>query len=171
MHKKTFSFSGYFAFSMVVIFQLFLGCKSIEKNTQINKTNGYRISRPKVVIYKTTSDYFNNVPVILSENKTKIVSYPDVKDVSYNGSLAYPTRLKKGYLLDNRGINKNVAFLHYSYEEYSKLGTTPTAESLIKMIIDFNPVLEIYLCDCSRDTVELNKIIANGFKEICTNTQ
>src|ERR1044071_4992028 len=71
---------------------------------------------PPAIVYKTKADYSNYVPVILSEDKSKIVSYPDPKDVQS----AAPVKLKNGYLLDNRGINKNVAFLRWTYEEYKK---------------------------------------------------
>ena len=68
---------------------------------------------PHVLIYKTKGDYFNNVPVILSADKTKLISYPDIKDVYTNGKLALPELIAGGYLLDNRGINKDVAFIFF----------------------------------------------------------
>jgi hypothetical protein len=49
-------------------------------------------------------------------------------------------------LLDNRGINKNVAFLNLSYEAYSKLGTTPSPGQLMKMIADDDPLKIMYSC-------------------------
>ena len=81
-------------------------------------------------------DYSQNVPVLLSDNKLTIVSYPAVEDVMVNGKYPLPTLLKKGYYLDNRGIGPNVAFTKYTYEEYSKLSATPSVHELFQSIID-----------------------------------
>lgn len=104
------------------------------------------ISRLPVLVYKTKKDYNNLVPVLLNDDKTQIVSYPDPKDVKVGSDFFLPTSLQKKYLLDNKGIGKNVAFLKYTYEEYSKLQTLPTLQELFDNIIDINPLTE--LCDC-----------------------
>ncbi len=125
------------------------------------------LARPPVIIYKTTKDYYKNVPVAMSEDKSSIVSYPDITDVFYQGEPAYPTRLAGGYLLDNRGIGINSAFIKYTYEEYSRLSATPSPETLYNLIIDKNPFTEIYLLTCKKDTSEINKLIFSGLKENC----
>jgi len=121
-------------------------CCSTKKaeNTGLAERNS--VPGPKVVIYQTTNDYFQFVPVILTDDKKSIESYPGIKDVFYNGNLAYPTRLHNGYLLDNRGIGKNVAFLKFTYEEYSKLPETPSTQELMKMIMDDQPLVSMYVC-------------------------
>ena len=96
---------------------------------------------PPGVVYKTTKDYSCNVPVGLSADGTHIVSYPAVSDVR---GLPYPTPLADGYLLDNRGIGRNVAFLSYTYEEYAALPATPSPEELMEKVIDKHPLLEIH---------------------------
>ena len=101
---------------------------------------------PKVIIYQTSADYSKLVPVILSADRKSLVSYPDVKDVYFNGTLAYPTPLNRGYLLDNRGINKDVAFLKVTYEEYSRLSKTPSPDELLKMVIATKPLKSMYQC-------------------------
>jgi len=125
------------------------------------------LARPPVVIYKTSKDYFYNVPVGLSEDKSAVVSYPDITDVFYQGKLAYPTKLAGGYLLDNRGIGINSAFIKYTYEEYSRLNAVPSPESLFNLIIDNNPFTEMYLLSCKKDTSEINNLIFSGLKENC----
>ncbi|MCF8297942.1 MAG: hypothetical protein K9J13_10395 [Saprospiraceae bacterium] len=121
---------------------------------------------PHVLIYKTSGDYSNNVPVILSEDKTKIVSYPDIKDVYTNGKLALPEQLANGFLLDNRGINKDVAFTNYSYEEYRNLEKTPSAAELLERVIDKDPLVELYDCGVKYKykslVSELNELISNN---------
>lgn len=99
---------------------------------------------PPAVVYKTKADYSKYVPVTLSDDKTKIVSYPAPQDVFYQGKLAVPTELCHGYLLDNRGVTPNSAFLKITYEEYSKLKEVPSLDELYKLIIDKSPFTEMY---------------------------
>ncbi len=140
----------------------------------VNKKENYKIShaiRP-VIIYKTRNNYDKFVPINLSENKLNIISYPGPYDVFYGGKLAYPTKLVNWYLLDNRGINTNSAFLNITYEEYSKLQEAPT-ESFLSMIKDANPFIEIYECHkyVSYEKIEkINKLIKeNKLWEKCEN--
>jgi hypothetical protein len=161
--------------SLLLIYALVLillltdtSCKSQKKTAIVtNEIKQETFINPPIIIYKTKKDYFNNVPVGLSEDKKSVVSYPDKVDIYHGGILATPTRLANGYLLDNRGIGKNSAFTNYSYEEYSKLTDTPTAEALFSQIIDLEPFLEMYSCKCQRDTVELNRMIRRGLEGEC----
>jgi uncharacterized protein YcfL len=127
--------------------------------------NNVSLASPKVIIYKMKKDYSNNVPVTLSADKKTIVSYPHPRDVYTNGKLAVPTQLKKGYWLDNRGINENVAFLSYTYEEYAALSNVPDLNTLYEKIIDKDPIKEMWLCGSRysyNDIVnELNEVITN----------
>jgi hypothetical protein len=124
-----------------------------------------------LIIYKTNADYYQNVAVTLNDEKTDIVSYPDIVDVYYNGKLAYPTKLENGYLLDNRGISKNTAFLKYTYDEYSKLPATPSKDDLLKMIIGKNAVTELYNCNkLPKNNIQLlNDAIKKGLPDVCEN--
>lgn len=118
---------------------------------------------PSAIVYKTKADYSKNVPVTLSDDKTKIVSYPAPQDVFYQGKLAVPTELCHGYLLDNRGIMPNTAFLKITYEEYSKLKEVPSSDELYKQIIDKSPFTEMYdlgaRSNFKDDKKEIEKII------------
>lgn len=133
-------------------------------NTSASQTLDFSIQ--STLIYKTKNDYFNNVPVILSEDKAMIISYPAPSDVYYNGKLAYPKRLDNNYLLDNRGINQNVAFLKLTYEEYSKLSKAPSIKEMYEMIIDKDPISE--LCNCGNrqqfknEVSEINELVKNN---------
>jgi len=66
------------------------------------------VSSPPCIIYRTRSDYSMYVPVTLSADKSKIVSYPDIKDIYFNGKLSVLTLLADGFLLDNRGIRLQI---------------------------------------------------------------
>lgn len=101
---------------------------------------------PPTLIYKTRKDYSNNVPVLLSADRSKIVSYPDPRDFRNMESFPVPVKLRKGYLLDERGIGLHVAYLKLTYEEYAGLEKAPSLKEMMAMIIDKNPLRE--LCNC-----------------------
>lgn len=130
------------------------GCKTqqISSSALIDTTSTKVAPQPvqaalvHVIIYKTSKDYRTNVPVVLSEDKGQIISYPHPTDLFFGVNLALPTQLHNGYLLDNRGINKNVAFLKYSYNEYSILKDVPTLQELQQNIIDKDPLTELWDC-------------------------
>ncbi|MDD4847365.1 MAG: hypothetical protein PHR53_01175 [Bacteroidales bacterium] len=148
----------------VVMLMFFMGCKSQKPTTQPKTTasNGSVSAIPPVIIYKMVKDFSNYVPVIMNKDKTEIVSYPSVKDIKVT---AKPTALINDYWLDNRGISKNVAFLKYTYEEYSKMTTTPTVDVLMKNIMNKNPLLEIYNCGKKSDYKDLVKDLNLKIKE------
>lgn len=131
-----------------------------------NKSSGVML--PKAVIYKTTHNYNDYVPVIMDEGKKRIISYPAPSDLYYNGKLAKPLELKNGYLLDNRGINRNVVFTDYTYEEYSNFKEAPSLEELKAHIKDIFPLSEMYYTEDSRNIKNgidyYNDIIDSGFK-------
>lgn len=167
-------------FSLIVTGFSFQGCKCKEKASvpeetaiiiekfQTEETVGTK-SLPHAIVYKTKKDYSKNVPVTMNEDKTTIVSYPAPTDIFFNGSFAYPTLLENGYLLDNRGIGPNVAFLDYTYQEYSKLKQVPEIKSLYNKIIDNNPLLELWDCGTrkqSKSEIETyNTLIINKFPD------
>lgn len=125
-------------------------------------------SGPQTIIYKTTRDFSTLVPVIMDAQRTEIISYPAPTDIFYNGILAMPTALKNGYWLDNRGINENVVFLSYTYEEYSRLTETPSKKTMLSKIVEKYPLTEMYNCGLrtqyKEEVKELNELIDNNFK-------
>lgn len=145
--------------SLVVLLLISAGCKTQKTNTVVK-------ADAPTIIYKTKADYSKYVPVTLSADKQKIVSYPAPKDVFYNGNLATPVALTNGYWLDNRGITANSAFVKITYEEYSKMEQTPKLEVLFNAIIDKDPFTEIYNAGSRskyKDEVkELNALIKKG---------
>ncbi len=167
--KKSFLLTG------LICFFLFNSCRTPEKITTTDtqtidfKTNNpaMMIPHPPIIIYKTKKDYSKNVPITLSADKTTIVSFPDIGDVYYNEDLAYPTKLARGFWLDNRGISVNSAFIKFTYEEFSQLSETPSPEILFDRIIENDPFKEMYEMTCDRDTSEINKLIRSGLKENC----
>lgn len=147
------------------------GCK-LSQNTQLTQQNksvtdftpNYETAAMSpILVYKTKDDYRNLVPVILSTDGKKIVSYPAPTDIKRGGKLTLPTELHNGYLLDNRGINQHVAFLSYTYEAYAQLPEAPSIYELYQHILVKDPLLE--LCDCGNKSAfknveeQLNELI------------
>ena len=125
------------------------------------------VSSPVVFIYKTKADYYYNVPVMMNNDRTVIVSYPAPVDLTYGGKLRLPTHLVDGYLLDNRGIGPNVAFLSYTYEEYSKMEQAPSMEELMNHIISKYPLSVWHTCgrwaDYTDIVPQLNALIEKEY--------
>lgn len=138
--------------------------KNSETMTQELKPSG--MPSPPAIVYKTKGDYDHLVPVILSGDKLKVVSFPAQSDIKINDKFPYPDKLEDGYLLDNRGINQNAAFLKFTYEDYYNMDNIPTAERLINYILDNDPFVEIYevgrLSSFKDPVNEINQIIKNG---------
>lgn len=155
----------------VIIFTL-TSCKTkdkmmtIEVSDKLEDNNILRATAP-VIIYKTIRDFSDYVPVIMNEDKTAILSYPDRMDIFSVSSQNKPIALSKGYLLDNRGINENAAYLKLTYEAYNNLENTPNLDELIGMILEKNPLVELYYCGNLSDykdfIPELNSLIERGF--------
>ena len=156
--------------ALILVFAIIMPscCKKITKpeNSNPAPTKTTHMAGPPVIIYKTKKEYSNNVPVILSADKKMVVSYPGIKDIYTNGKFATPTLLENGYLLDNRGIGPDVAFLTLTYEAYSKLPATPKPDDFMKMILDADPLTEMYNCGTRYQyqdlAEELNKAIRDG---------
>jgi hypothetical protein len=136
-----------------------------------SKPEAIGVSSPACIIYRTRSDYSLFVPVTMSADKSKIVSYPDIKDIFYNGKLSLPSLLVDGFLLDNRGIGLQVAFLKYTYEEYSRLPSTPLSTDLMNMLLDKDPLVEMYQCgqrsQYSNIEQEMDLMITSGKLKNC----
>lgn len=142
---------------ILIVLSLFWSCKTQQKveetsqkvETKPQKERPLKIDfspGPAALVYITKADYTKLVPVILSEDKSEISSFPHPKDIYINGELALPTQLVDGYLLDNRGITANVAFLNMTYETYSKLDSAPSADSLYSIILEKRPLIDLYNC-------------------------
>lgn len=153
--------------NLIILVLIIVGMAACTSSKNANSIELVFDSQPTYV-YKTKTDYSKNVPVLLSDDKTRIISYPAPTDVYYNGKLAYPTELPKGYLLDNRGIGVNVAFLKMTYEEYSQLKAAPSLKVLFDQIIDNDPLVE--LCNCGNrnqfnDIEVLNTLAKNNLSK------
>jgi hypothetical protein len=103
------------------------------------------------MVYKTNADYFEKVPIQLSEDKTGVISYPAASDLKKQGEFTYPVKLSGDYLLDRRGIGPHTAFLEWDYEKYYKSGGAQSTMELLNLIIDADPFIELYHCPSNID--------------------
>lgn len=141
------------ACSAIIVFSCSI---SKQKNVKQN-TGAVSYPSPPAIVYKTRADYYQNVPVTLSDDKKRVISYPAQSDIRRNGEFVYPTQLKNGYLLDNRGIGLNTAFLRFTYEDYFNMDNIPTAEGLMNYIIDDSPFTEFYELGKRADYKDIKK--------------
>lgn len=119
------------------------GSKRVSKKEAVAISPSF-MPGPSVIIYKMKEDFHKLVPVMLNEDRSKIIQYPsrgDVKDLNL-----MPLKLKKGFWLDRKGIGAKTALLSYSYEDYASLATEPNLDSLYKMIKVKEPFTLMYNC-------------------------
>ena len=117
---------------------------------------------PGAIVYKTRADYDSLIPVDLYPDKIRISSSPDPTDLIFSsaGALRTPSPLHQGYLLDNKGISLNTAFVNISYVEYAKLDQSPSPEELFRMVVDADPFVEMYECGRIRGFMSQEEAIA-----------
>ena len=153
---------------VVLLSMLVVACKQQSALNSVPSVDNKMVAahRP-TVIYKTKGDYYYNVPITLTADKEKIVSYPAPTDTKVDGELALPTKLAKEYLLDNRGIGVNSAFTKYTYSEYSALTNLPSLDDFKRSVIDNNPFSEIWISKESLSVEEINKLIEDELLNQC----
>lgn len=131
------------------------------------------VPTPGLSIYKTRSDYYNNVHTYLKNGKAYFIQDLIGKVVEESdGKLNYRfrTKLRNGYILAAEdGITSG--FLKYTIEDYynnQKEGILPTMDEIQANIIDTDPFIEYYY-DANvprifemKDTARINEIILKG---------
>lgn len=156
---------------LIAIFCVFmLSCNASKKSNQAEKMESAFEANftpgPPTIVYKTKADYSELVPVILSDDKKSIVSYPHPNDLKINDELRIPRQLTDEWLLDEKGINENVAYLNMTYQAYSDLSEVPSLDSLFSLIVDSDPIIE--MCNCGNRNsfnnaeTQLNDLINDG---------
>lgn len=162
--------------SIFLIATAFYSCKTaVKQNTQTVEVTEIkqepltpRKASERAILYRTKGNYYNLVPVELSEDKKSIVSFPDPKNLAIESGYPMPMPFSNNYLLDFAGIGLNVAYLKLTYEEYSKLEKMPNASELYELIKDKDPLYE--MCDCGLKSdfsepifISMNNMIDSGF--------
>lgn len=92
---------------------------------------GLPAATAKTILYKTSGDFRDNVPVQVNSDGT-LASYPSPSDIPED---AAPKELKSGWLLSPVGVGPQTAFTTYTYEEYRKLEEAPSPEEILRSVI------------------------------------
>lgn len=118
------------------------------------------VPQPRLVLYKTTVDCTDLVPITLNPTRTQIVSYPAPSDLTDNST---PLAMADGWLLDRRGgIGTNTVFTKYTYAEYRALKQAPTPQQLMRSIVPGARVSATLICPWGytlADTAAINNYI------------
>ncbi|MEA1875151.1 MAG: hypothetical protein U9N51_12115 [Bacteroidota bacterium] len=128
-----------------------------------------------IYVYKTKNDYSENVPVMLSNDKAKIKSYPGLSDA--NNIRLKPEKLINGYYIVHIAQGINTGYLSLTWEEYSQYELPISTDSLYSLLIQKDPFIEYYTKykdesfivehGCfGTDTAKINNIILNGELEL-----
>lgn len=145
---------------------LLIGCTACQTNKVFKPDFS---AGPPTIVYKTTSNFDQLVPVQVSNDQLSILSFPHPEDLKQAGQLSLPVKLNKGYLLDQRGIDLNTRFLNINYSTYAARKKPMETDSLILYLIKENPFLEIYNCgnrhQYTNIRLEINALILNGTLE------
>ena len=106
----------------------------------------------------------------MDEKREQILSFPSPVDIRAGSRINAPILLEQGFLLDQRGIHPNSAFLTTTFEEYGKLTSTPTNEELMALVSDTDPFVIMYRCNIKREddlVLKLNELIRNNNFDNC----
>ena len=114
------------------------------------------------VVYKTKSDYTNNLTIQLSKDGKTVTAYPGKQDVLKQK----PLPLENGYLF-KRMLGDVV--LSLTLDEYANSSKNYSNQDFINLIIDRNPYLEKYeCCECTKgDTAAINNLIRKNLLKNC----
>jgi hypothetical protein len=147
---------------LIALFLFLVSCSASRMDTVMIS------DQAPITVYKTVADFYYNVPVGLNEARDQIVSYPTPSDLYIEGELALPVRLRKGYLLDRRGLHANSAFTSYTYEEYARMESAPSLQELFDHIVEKDPFEAMYNCGKRSQykelVKELNRKIGKGMQ-------
>lgn len=128
----------------------------------------------ELCIFKTKSDYSDNVPVGLSMDKTRITCFPGPGDI-YD---RYPIKLTNNYLIGCTPGGINTGFLSITKTEYKEnYDVAPSPDSLYSLLLDKDPFVDFYYHPRGHsvfydenngglDTARINTIILNGELEL-----
>ncbi|MFC2138311.1 hypothetical protein ACFLTE_09060 [Bacteroidota bacterium] len=133
-----------------------------------------------VLKFRDGVDYSDNVYVLISEDKKRMVGYPAYKE-NFDNS-AYD--VYKGYHLLKINYGINTGYLSLTFEEYGKVKDTISRKTIESLIIDRDPYSEFYydednylLNHCPEcedmdtiwpgyDTAKFHRLVDNGELEI-----
>lgn len=119
------------------------------------------LPEPKAVVYRTSGDCPELVPVTLTASGSGLLSYPSPTDLT---SGSEPVALAEGWWLDRRGISATSRFTTYTYSDYRAMKAAPTPEEILSHLNSDCVITEIRqlpmsLSEALSDTSAVNRIL------------
>lgn len=118
---------------------LFLSLKGEDRGdvTRSHSRHFHTIDNPKwlkskALLYKTLPDYRQKVPVEMRADKSAIMDYPFIHEVTNETA---PVVMRNGYLLDKQGISLNTMFVDIDRHYYEQLENPLNNSDLNRLII------------------------------------
>lgn len=87
---------------------------------------------PKALLYKTSGNFNDRVPVQLSTDGKQLVSFPAPTDIPASPE---PLVLADGWLLSPVGVTASSVFTRWTYAEYRAMKQTPSPDEIMQAII------------------------------------
>lgn len=149
-----------------VLKKYFVWCILLQSTACMRSANTFLLAdTAPVIIYKSREDYSAYVPVRLSEDGSRIISFPAPQDLKSGELFLKPIRLKQSYWLDQQGVGPTTAFLQITYEEYAALESVPAPQQLMDQILVKAPFVEMYHCGRVTDFKYVAKEINAALRE------
>lgn len=145
------------------------GCRGGSAATAVSASSyaGQAQALPRALIYRTSGDFNDNVPITLDASRQRPVSYPAPTDIT---AASAPVVLADGWLLDRRGISAGSVFTRYTYRGYSALDSVPPVAVLMDSVIPGATVTEIRRLplsfnEAAADTALCNRLIRHSLDQ------
>lgn len=115
---------------------------------------------PKAILYKTSGDYLDNVPVQVAADGT-LISFPAPTDIPAG---AKPVVLAKGWILSPLGVSSRTVFTKWTLDEYRALKECPTPDEILTAVIPGAKVVmtiqaPMTLSEALADTAAVNRFL------------
>lgn len=153
------------SFLLALIFIGLLSCCNKTTSTSVQTAPGLTGSDvsflPKAIVYRTTDNCSDLVPVTLTPDGRSILTYPAPTDLT---AQSQPIQLADGWWLDRRGISADSHFTDYTYQEYRSLAKAPSPQELMSHLnascrISTIAQLPMSLNEALADTAAVNKLL------------
>jgi hypothetical protein len=127
-----------------------------------SRTDSTTMVPEPVIIVKVDKEYAERLTVQTSDNGREITAFPAQSEASGQK----PLNLSGGYYL--RRMTGDT-YLSISIDDYAEAKRTFSPGDLERLILDEDPVIELYDCSAcvSTDTVALNRFIKEGGLSTC----
>lgn len=126
-----------------------------------------QMPEPKAVVYRTSGECPELVPVTMTASGKELLSYPAPGDLS---SACEPIALTGGWWLDRRGISAASRFTTYTYAEYRAMPEAPAPAEILSHIDDGCVITDIRQLPMTVTEAMADTAAVNRFLSTCNST-